>query len=391
MTKKITYLASPNTTLNQVQHIAAKLNVIDYFPITRRGVALGWIGRTGYPEAHRQPRNRWLDASPILISKIANSLIPHYEEDINTAQRLVNAILNDEDGEELLNQSPYKNRLHPRFDLLTTVHDEGDDQEIVTLEFDVYNNGELISENIWMKISWLSFEESDASLRFRFSFGMANYEDVAADYSRQKHAAELTDAVFPESVIITKNETLLSKLRSIMQIDDVAFVERIIYFNAPNGGAQFHHDVERGHLGVIYTQVSGRTAWIALSKQALIREIQHFTLNTPVEDSLLKAGVNQAQVTRLRSLAADAFELENELDEGNNNALENLLNRTPEFISHLVEKDYMYILDPGDALLLPQHDTQHCAWHTVFCLGDSQGEGLSFAMRSLANSSKMLK
>ena len=49
---------------------------------------------------------------------------------------------------------------------------EGDDQEIETVLFDALDNGEVVAEDLWAKVSWLSFFEEDSSLRVRFSFGM---------------------------------------------------------------------------------------------------------------------------------------------------------------------------------------------------------------------------
>ena len=127
-----------------------------------------------------------------------------------------------------------------------------------------------------MKASWLSFYEGDASLRFRFSFGVDFVEDVAADQNRQHYAALLTEAVSPESKIITDNQQLKHTLSQTLGSEEFRFVERIIYFNSASGGAYLHHDRERGHAGVVYAQLTGQTLWLALPQQALIDEINLF-------------------------------------------------------------------------------------------------------------------
>ena len=291
------------------------------------------------------------------------------------------AVLDGGDCETLLLQAPYAARLAHRFELLASNYDEGDPQEIVKIEFDAMENGRLIAENLWVKLSWLSYQEHDASLRFRFSFGMENYEDVAADPERQRYAAELAEALFPESAVISANTRLAAFLRDMLQAEDVTYVERIVYFNAPEGGAQFHHDVERGHLGVVFAQVSGRTAWLALSTEQLLDEIQRFLAQADAESALRKVIRHPKTRAKLFTLAQDRAALAAYLNDRDNDPLERLINRSPIFVRQLIERGHAHILHPGDVMLLPQHDMAHCAWHAVYCLDDHPGEALSFAIR----------
>ena len=66
----------------------------------------------------------------------------------------------------------------------------------------------------------------------------------ASDQRRQHYAALLCDVIFPESSIVTENEPLHRSLKSIIGCEQLNFVERIVYFNAPQGGAYLHHDLE---------------------------------------------------------------------------------------------------------------------------------------------------
>jgi len=59
------------------------------------------------------------------------------------------------------------------------------------------------------------------------------------------------------------------------------------------------------------------------------------------------------------------------------------VDRLPAFTAFLVSGGYAHMLQPGDAILLPQRDLDRCVWHSVFCLGDEAGESLSFAVRPL--------
>ena len=212
------------------------------------------------------------------------------------------------------------------------------------------------------------------------------------------YAAELADALFPESRIITHNQDLLAKIQeyAISQSGEqrdtatARFVERIIYFNAPQGGAYLHHDLERGHAGVVYVQVSGETCWLALPKNTLLTNIQKFIQQCdhsggwPVSFS---HNFNKKERDQLTALSIDLSALDAAIESFNHSALIRLINETPEFVQALIANGHGHILKSGDAILLPQQtspatEVQNCCWHSVFCIGDVAGEGLSFAIRT---------
>lgn len=353
------------------------------FWLSQRDSRLGWIGeqrRPIMPELNSARRD-WQAARPILLPGFIASLLPAQQEFIAQATALMTAVLDGADCEELLRRYPYAGRLAPRFELLASSFDEGDPQEIVKIEFDVIDGANIVAENIWMKLSWLSYADHDASLRFRFSFGMENYEDVANDPEQQAHAADLTEAVFPESSIISANPRLSAYLKDLLQANELVYVERIVYFNAPEGGAQFHTDVERGHLGVVFAQLSGRTAWLALSTEQLLDEIQGFLAQTDAKTALRDVIHHPKARAKLFKVAKERAVLAAYLRKGDTDPLERLINRTPAFAQRLIEGGHAYLLNPGDVILLPQHDPAHCTWHAVYCLDDSPGEALSFAIR----------
>ena len=379
----VRYVLDAGHTAEEARRVAEEQGISRVFWLSQRESRLGWIGEQRRPALPGldAARDAWLAAQPILLPGFVADGIPGHSRDIAEAASLMRAVLDGEDCEELLLQEPYAGRLAPRFELLAATYDEGDPQEIVKIEFDVMQGDELIAENLWVKLSWLSYAEHDGSLRFRFSFGMESYEDVAADPRRQAYAAALTEALFPESAVISADNRLQHFLRNVLQAKDLVYVERIVYFNAPDGGAQFHHDVERGHLGVVFAQLSGRTAWLTLSTEQLLDAIQDF-LAQPDADKAM-ANTIKPKKTRdgLVKLAADRAALAEYLNRRDNDPLELLINRTPAFIRQLIECGHAYILDPGDIILLPQQDAAHCAWHAVYCLDDSPGEALSFAIR----------
>jgi hypothetical protein len=241
-------------------------------------------------------------------------------------------------------------------------------------------------EDLWLKISWLSFYENDQSLRFRFSFGVDHEEDVAADPLRQQYAAELADALFPESALISQNDKLLKELTAYLHDAPPRFVERIIYYNAPQGGAYLHHDLERGHAGVVYVQASGKTCWLALAKSELLNHIRDF-IQLCETNSTWPESLSTKQRKQLSVLSLDNHALIEALDSFEHDTLIHLINETPTFIQYLISRGHAYVINPGDAILLPQQtsnktQTQNCCWHSVFCLDEVMGEGLSFAIKT---------
>ena len=171
-------------------------------------------------------------------------------------------------------------------------------------------------------------------------------------------------------------------MQTVLGTEKLAYVERIIYFNAPNGGAQFHQDVERGHLGVVFAQVHGSTGWLACSKAQLIDEVQSFIGNDSNNETL-NSLMDETMLAELKQKSSDRQQLNEWLDERDNDPLELLLNRCPEFYRQLFEQGYGYIINPGDIILLPQKSIDECCWHTVFCIDDFPGESLSFAVRAI--------
>jgi hypothetical protein len=344
------------------------------FELVRRGFEYGWIaveGRPPMPSAESVKRAWGRDEAVFLPGILADSL-PRFQMDIAQAQRLMERTRDGEGLSELLEEAPYDQCLQPMFDLSGASFEEHDEQGIEKVFFDAWLDDEMVADNLWCKASWLSFDDEDGSLRFRFSFGIEGYEDVAADPERELWAARLTDAMFPESAAVTRHAGLNALLTEMLDCQRLAFAERIVYFNAPNGGAQLHHDVERGHEGVVFAQMSGSTFWLALAKPKLLDEIAAFLALAPAGDW-----------AELRKLAADRQAFDAYLDDPDHELAEQLIDRSPDFFRHLIECGYAHVLHPGDVLLMRQAALNTCVWHSVIGLGESEGEGLSFALTRL--------
>lgn len=369
--------------------------------IFRRGIDSGYVQlgeRLGRPDADAITR-LWQANHPVFIPEVLTDKLSEFAGAIAQSRLLYKSVLNEEAVDDILDAPPYSEFFGERFQILSSRFDEADRQEIISVDFDVMDGDTLLMEDIWLRISWLSYHDEDESIRFRFSFGMENFDDVSTDPERQLGAAELSQCVFPESAIITQNPILNELVSNTINTKTFNFVERIVYFNAPNGGAQFHHDAEKGHLGVVYAQITGETFWIALSRAELIDEVIRFAssennlteLKTEILDKTVAEQNEVSEITEV-STAEDKIphfiaslkdkELISELlDDPANEEISALLNESKTFFDQLVGSGYAYHLTPGDIILLPQASMDNCAWHSVFCIGDEAGEALSFAIK----------
>lgn len=353
--------------------------------LNRRGFKLGSLeaidDNADAVDELNQLYSDWGDAKAVVLRNVCDSGLVHHADSIKGSERLYSAVIEQRECDSLLAEKPYQPRLQEKFEPLGSSFNEGDEQEIETLLFDAIDGEKILAEDLWVKISWLSFYENDASLRFRFSFGVDFEEDVAADPNRQYYAAALAEAMFPESKVITDNSELMVILCKLLDCESVDFVERIIYFNAPDGGAYLHHDRERGHAGVVYTQLTGSTYWLALAKHTLTDEINTFIANC-VKKQHWPASIDAPMQTELIALRSDQNELSAQLESFSNTTLIQLINETESFIHQLIQNGYGNLLRPGDIILLPQKNERDCCWHSVFNVGEHSGQALSFAVRA---------
>ncbi|HEV8113945.1 MAG TPA: hypothetical protein VGR31_14315 [Planctomycetota bacterium] len=248
-------------------------------------------------------------------------------------------------------------------------------------------------DDLWVKSSWLSKAEGDASLRVRVSFGRERDDDASGDLLRHRLVAALAARLFPESALVSANPPLVQLVEGLIG-EPALFTQHIAYWNAPEGGALFHHDAfaqdeeesaRPGQLGVCYLQLSGRTAWLALSIEDLAQRVGEF-LDCLSEGDLpwvraqLLADATSAK--RMLALSADLPALVRELARPGCGVFSELVNRGPEFTAWLADAGHAAILGPGDAILLPNHGIAHTAMHSVFCAGDDVAYSLSLAIRA---------
>lgn len=219
-------------------------------------------------------------------------------------------------------------------------------------------DGEPVASDLWAKLAWITGEDpSDASLRIRFSNGLDQLEEWMTTGERTaSHVDRFALQAFPECRALLECAPLRGWL-DLLVAQPHRLSERIIYNNAPNGGAIFHHDAEPGQLGVCFAQLEGRTAWFTLSKRRLVRLLQRRGFGRP---------------HRIRRL----------LDDASDPQLLQLLNRDAGFARELMAHGALFVLEAGDAILLPSHGIDEVAWHSVLAVGDHPSLAHSYGLFS---------
>lgn len=216
--------------------------------------------------------------------------------------------------------------------------------------------------DVWAKLQWIAHDEQDLSLRVRFSCGTEQLHDWQRNVEGQVWSDRFAEALFPEGAVLAHNPELTDLLQGMLGAPP-RFSERIVYSNAPGGGAVFHHDADATQRGVVYGQMSGATAWLALPAQELAAQIAtHAAAHHRVD---------------LPSTPAAALR---QLEREDDTALFALLNEDPEFTARLASGGWLMVLEAGDALILPSHDREHTAWHSVFALGDAPSLAHSYGV-----------
>jgi hypothetical protein len=204
--------------------------------------------------------------------------------------------------------------------------------------------------------------------------------------------AELASRLIPGAAAVA-DDPVIGPLVDRLSGESVLFTQAIAYWNAPGGGALFHHDafaedeLDEGawrQLGVCYVQLSGATAWLALSTDDMAARIGEFVEALEEgEMPWVRAQLFDAQVDwdRIRALARDRARLSTELSLPGQGVLGPLVNRGPEFTSFLADAGHAFVLEAGDAILLPNRGLRATCLHSVFCASDDIGYSVSLALR----------
>jgi hypothetical protein len=323
--------------------------------LVRRGVRHGWL----VPAPRRRIelfgplpddlRERWDGDRPIVLPR---ALVPALARHAQATAATLALFSRARAGTiELQDEVWQRLGRHAPFVPAGTTVDLGDPREIAKVFVDGVRGRRRVARDLWAKLSWIAHDERDDSLRIRFSFGAEALFEWRQETARALWADRLAQAVFPECAALAGNRALVALVERLAG-RSVRFSERIVYSNSPGGGAVFHHDAEPEQLGVLYGQLAGATAWLALPKRELAALVAEAAKGTRLGRRL---------ATPARALAA--------LDDEGAEDLARLLNETPSFTRRLVEGGHGFALRAGDALLLPNHGEQDTCWHSVFALG----------------------
>ena len=333
---------------------------------------------------------RWLAARPIVLPGIARALLDSERDELALAGRLPFELaepgglrrlvesrleLSGESFEPLPRSQPFDD---PERDL----------ERIFVASPPPTPRGRRI-QDLWLKSGWLSTFDEDRSLRLRVSFGREREDDASADQLRQRLVARLAAAVLPCAAAAAAHTQLRTRIEHLIG-RRALLTQAIGYWNAPEGGALFHHDAfhedgrDSGQLGVCYVQLTGATFWLALSTQDLAERVREFVdLLAQGELAWVRARLapGERAFEQLLRLAADEPGLERELGLPGCGRLAALVNHGPEFSALLADAGHAALLQPGDAILLPNHGPARTALHSVFCAGEETGYALSLAIR----------
>ncbi|MEE2940514.1 MAG: hypothetical protein VX460_09035 [Planctomycetota bacterium] len=243
--------------------------------------------------------------------------------------------------------------------------------------------GPAVSD-LWVKSQGLSTHPEDASLRVRFSAGAEVLDDASRDSHRHRLVAQLAERFVPELAALHRDGELRSLLGEWLRARPL-LTQAICYWNAPGGGALFHHDAfdepaADRQRGVLYAQLTGATAWLALSLDDLVARLREFVEPLEPADVAGLCGAPGEGATIAALLASDAH-LKRELAAPGCGRLAPLVNLGPQFTSFLADAGHGYVVSEGDVIVLPNHGLESTCMHSVFCASEEPAFSLSLALR----------
>lgn len=243
-------------------------------------------------------------------------------------------------------------------------------------------------DNLWLKTQRLSTHADDQSLRLAVAFGEEGAEDASRDHHRHRLVSQLAERLFPELIPLHQDHELRGLIGEWTRSRPI-FTQTIAYWNAPNAGALFHHDAfDEPHSGrqrgVLYAQLTGATAWLALSISDLAERVLEFVdlleegVFGELKDHLL--GVDETK-QRFMKIFAERESLEAELALPGCGRLARLVNQGPEFTALLADAGHGFVVSEGDVIVLPNHGYVSTCMHSVFCASEEPAFSFSMAIR----------
>jgi hypothetical protein len=223
------------------------------------------------PPPTPDPAAAWRTGRPAFLPDLLTDRVAAHATEVADTLAMFDRL---RDGGRFLDEVDTRIGEHELFRYAGSTLDQGDDREIEKLFVDVQRvAGERrLARDLSIKLAWIARDESDPSLRIRISFGHEATRDWLADDPRHDWSDRLADAVFDEFAIALEAEGLHEILRRATDAD-YRLSERIVYNNAPGGGATFHQDADPGQRGVVFVQLSGVTVWLAVPVVELAEQV----------------------------------------------------------------------------------------------------------------------
>jgi hypothetical protein len=324
------------------------------WPLRRRGADLGFVvaGAREWPD-DATALARWRDARPVFLPAALGTAPAGHEKAIAACLQMFARLRR---GGHFL--AELERRLQDDADLRyagSTV-DRDDPREIERVFVDAERGGTVVAKDLWAKLTWIANDAHDRSLRIRFSAGLEQMADWLASPDLVAGWVDLFAArAFPECAAILTSPPL-RRMLDLLLARPYRLSERILYNNAPDGGAVFHHDAEPAQLGVCFSQLEGHTAWLAICKRQLA-------------GLLVRTGFVANQRLAMQALDGDGDE-----------RLWRRLNRDADFTAHLAAHGALFVLGPGDSIVLPSHGIDDVAWHSVVALGEKPSLAHSYGV-----------
>lgn len=244
-------------------------------------------------------------------------------------------------------------------------------------------------KDLWAKTGRLSTHPQDESLRLRLGLGEEGLDDNLDDPRARRAVARLAAKLIPMRKRLFGCRAVADLLQSVAGVPLEPSLD-IVYWNRPGGGALFHHDAYSdatdGQRGVLFLQLSGATAWFALSVGDLASRVIEFyeVLGAGSAPWLVEEWTAGGTWAVLEELALDRGALVRELGLPGSGRLGCVVNRGPEFTGYLADVGHACVLEAGDAIVLPNHGRLATAMHSVFCAGPGPNLALSTALWPVA-------
>jgi hypothetical protein len=321
---------------------------------------------------------RWNAARPILLP----GLFADIPTEIGDEGLALGARLTEPDGLKRWLESQ-RGLLPAEFGLLSRGHSD-DPRCIEKRAFK--HTGETAP---WLMSTRLSDSPDDASVRLRVSFGREVEDDASSDQEAHLTVTRLAESLLPGALRIDLDRELLGKVNDLTE-GETYLTQHIGYWNAPNGGALMHHDAfdepdNGGQRGVVYTQLAGTTAWLALSIEDLADRLVDYCefLDQGGAEWVRKAiWPDRRDFERAMARTHNRRAFLKELALPGCGKFAGLVNLGPDFTSFLADAGHAFFLRAGDSLLMPSHGLDRCLMHSVFCASDTPTYAISAALRT---------